>query len=65
MQHKDFICERGFNKLISNFLEIIENSGWHLFYEHKALGFLDVVKELYSNMEGLKEKTFFVKGQWI
>ena len=65
MQHKDFIGERAFSKLISNFLEIIENCRWHLFCEHKALGFVDVVKEFYSNMVGLKEKTFFVRSQWI
>ena len=65
MQHKDFIGERGFSKLISPFLEIIENRVWHLFYEHKAAGFVDVVKEFYSNMVGLKEKTCFIRGQWI
>ena len=27
LQHKDFIGERGFNKLISPFLEIVESQG--------------------------------------
>ena len=44
LQHRDFIGERGFSRLISPFQEIIENRGWHLFCEHKALGFVDVVK---------------------
>ena len=26
---------------------------------------MDVVKEFYSNMVGLREKTCFVRGQWI
>ena len=65
MYHKDFIGERGFSRLISPFLEIIEKKGWHLFCEHKALGFVDVVKEFYSNMVGLKEKIMYARGQWI
>ena len=51
--------------LVSPFQEVIEKKGWHLFYEHKAPGFVDVVKEFYWNMVGLKEKTMYVKGQWI
>ena len=65
LQYKDFIGERGFSKLISPFQEIIEKRGWHLFCEHKAPRFVDVIKEFYSNMVGLKEKTCFVRGQWI
>ena len=61
LQHKDFISERGFSKLISPFLEIIKKKGWHLFCEHKAPGFVDVVKEFYSNMVELKEKTVYVR----
>ena len=56
---------QGFNKLISPFLETIEKKVWHLFCEHKALGFVDVIKECYSNMVGLREKTCYVKGKWI
>ena len=26
---------------------------------------MDVVKEFYSNMVGMKEKTMYVRGQWI
>ena len=62
LQHKDFIGERGFSKLISPFVETIEKRGCHLFCEHKARGFMDVVKEFYSNMVGLKEKTCLVRG---
>ena len=65
MQCKDFISERGFSKLISPLLEMIEKRGWHLFSEHKNPGFADVVKEFYSNMVGLREKTCYVRGKWI
>ena len=50
LQHRDFIGERGFSKWISPFQEIVENRGWLLFCEHKAPGFVDVVKEFYANM---------------
>ena len=36
-----------------------------MFCEHKAPGFVDVVKEFYSNMLGVRDKTSFVKGKWI
>ena len=64
MQYKDFIGERGFNKLISPFLETIEKRGWH-FCEHKGPGFVDVVKQFYLNILGLREKTCYVRGKWI
>ena len=50
LQHRVFIRERGFNKWISSFKEIIKSKGWHLFCQHKAPGFMDVVKEFYANM---------------
>ena len=65
LQHRDFIGERGFSKLISLFQEIVKSKGWHLFCEHKALGFVDVVKEFYTNMVGMKDKTVYVKNKWI
>ena len=65
LQHRDFIGERGFSKLISPFLEIVESKGWHLFCEHKALGFVDVVKEFYANMVGMKDKTIYVRNKWV
>ena len=36
-----------------------------MFYEHKAPGFVDVVKEFYANMVGMKDKTVYVRGRWI
>ena len=65
LQHRNFIRERGFNKWISPFQEMIESKGWHLFCEHKAPGFLYVVKEFYANMMGTKDKTVYVRGRWV
>ena len=36
-----------------------------MFCEHKAPGFVDVVKEFYANMVGMKDKVVYVKGKWI
>ena len=65
LQHKDLIGERCFSKCISLFQELIESKEWHLFYEHKAPGFVDVVKESYANIVGTKDKAVYVKGRWI
>ena len=65
LQHKDFIGEKGFIKKISPFQELIKSKGWHLFCEHKAPGFVDVVKEFYANMVGTKDKAVYVRGRWI
>ena len=65
LQHRDFIGERGFKKWISPFQELIESKGWHLFYEYKTPGFVDVVKEFYANMVGTKDKAVYVKGRWV
>ena len=37
MNEKDFIVERGFNKLISPFSKMIEKRGWHLLCDTKHL----------------------------
>ena len=65
MQDRDFIGKRGFNKLISPFLEIVESKGWNIFCEHKAPDFLDVMKEFNANMVGIKDKIVYVKNKWI
>ena len=68
LQHRDFIGETGFGKLISPFQESIENrgeGGGDLFCEYKAPGFVDVVKEFYANMVEMKDNIVYVKGRWI
>ena len=65
MADKGFINERGFGKLISPFVEIIEKKGSEFFYAHKALGFSALEKELYENMVGMKEDSVYVRGVWV
>ena len=36
-----------------------------MFCEHKALGFVDVFNEFYSNMLGVREQTCYVRVKWI
>ena len=62
---KEFVCERGFGKLISPFSEVTEKRGWGFFYEHKALGFLALAREFYANMVGMKEDSVYVRGVWV
>ena len=59
---KEFVCERGFWKLISPFLEVIEKRGWGFFCEHKAPGFSALAREFYANMVGMKEDSVYVRG---
>ena len=44
---------------------MIEIKGWHLLCEHKAPGFVDVVKEFYLNIMGMKDKTVYIRGKCI
>ena len=57
--------ERGFEKLISPFLEVIEKRGWGFFCEHKAQGFSALAREFYANMVGRKEDSVYVRGVWV
>ena len=65
MPHKGFIGERGFNKLISPFREVIKKRGWNLLSVHKLTGFAVVVREFFANLVGKKEKMCYVRGKWI
>ena len=62
---KEFVCERGFGKLISPFSKVIEKGGWGFFCEHKPPGFSALAKEFYANMVGMKEDLFYVRGVWV
>ena len=62
---EDFIGERGFVKLISHLREMIDKRGWSLSWEHKPAGFTAIVIKFYANMVGKKQKTFYVRGEWI
>ena len=65
LKDRGFIVKRGFNKLISPFIEMLEKRGWKLLGEHKVPGFVALVKEFYANMVGVKGKNVYVRGKWI
>ena len=65
MFDKDFVCERGFGKLISPFYEVITKGGWEFFCDHKAPGFSALPREFYVNMVGMKDDSVFVRGVWV
>ena len=62
---KEFVCERGFGKLISLFSEVIEKRGWGFFCEHKAQRFSALAREFYANMVGMKEESVYERGVWV
>ena len=62
MFDKDFVCERGFGKVISPFSEVITKRGWEFFYERKAPGFSALPWKFYANMLGMKDNSFYVRG---
>ena len=65
LKDRGFIVEKGFNKLISPFIEILEKRGWQLLGERKAPGFVALIKEFYANMVGVKGKKVCARGKWI
>ena len=65
MFDKEFVCERGFGKLISPFSEVIEKRVWEFFCEHKAPEFSALAREFYANMVGMKDDSVYVRGVWV
>ena len=65
MFDKEFVCERGFCKLISPFSEVITKRGWEFFCEHKAPGFSALPREFYANMVGMKDDSILVRAVWV
>ena len=63
---KGFIGERGFGKLISPFVGLIEKRGWGLFCKHKAPGFATLAREFYANMVEMRDDdTAFMRVVWV
>ena len=44
---------------------MIEHKGWSLLCEHHSAGFFVIVTEFYANLVGKKDKSCYVKGEWI
>ena len=56
LKDRGFIVERGFNKLISPFIEMLEKRGWQVLGEHKAPDFVALVKGFYDNGGSRREE---------
>ena len=65
MSDKEFVCERGFGKLISPFSKVMKKRGWEFFCEHKAPRFAALAREFYENMVGMKDDSVYVRGVWV
>ena len=59
------IAEKGFKKLDSSFVEMIEKREWQALGEHKELGCASMVKEFFANMVEEEGKKVYVRGHWI
>ena len=50
LKDRGFIAKRGFKKLISPFVEMLEKREWQALGEHKEPGCAALVKEFFANM---------------
>ena len=65
LKDKGFIDERGFKKLISPFVEMLEKREWQALRENKEPGCAALVKEFFANMVEKEGKRVYVRGHWI
>ena len=65
LKDRGFIAERGFKKLISPFVEMLEKRGWSSLGEHKEPGYAALVKEFFANLEEREGKKVYVRGHWV
>ena len=59
------VVEREFNKLVSPFIEMLEKRGWQILGEHKAPGFVALVKDFFANMVGVEGHNVYFIGEWV
>ena len=59
------VFERGFNKLVSHFIEMLEKREWKILGEHKAPGFVALVKDFFANMVGVEGHNVYFIGEWV
>ena len=65
LKDRGFIVERGFKKVISLFVEMLEKRGWQSLGEHKEPGYAFLVKEFFANMVEKEGKIVYVRGHWV
>ena len=63
LEDRGFIVERGFNKIITHFSEMLEKKEWQSLDEHKAPGCAPWVKEFFASMVEEKGKKVYVRGK--
>ena len=62
LKDRSFISERGFKKVISPFVEMLEKRGWQSLGEHREPGYASLVKEFVANMVEKEGKIVYVRG---
>ena len=65
LKDRGFIVERGFNKLLSPFFEILEKRECQSLGDHKAPGYAAWVKEFFAKMVEEKGKKVYVREKGI
>ena len=65
LKERGFITERGFKKLVSPFIEMLEKREWQALGKHKEPGCAAMVKEFFANMVEEEGKKVNVRGHWI
>ena len=65
LKERGFIDERGFKRLVSPFVEILEKREWQALVEHKEPGCVAMVKEFFANMVEDEGKKVNVRGHCI
>ena len=65
LKERGFIAERGFKKIISPFIEMLEKREWQALGKHKEPGCAAMVKEFFANIVEEEGKKVYVRGHWI
>ena len=65
LKDRGFIAERGFKKVISLFIEMLEKRGWQSLSEHKEPGYASLVREFFVNMVEKEGKKVDDRGHWV
>ena len=65
LKERGFIAERGFKKLFSPFVEMLEKREWQVLGEHKELRCAAMVNEFFANIVEERGKKVYVRGHWI
>ena len=65
LKDRGFTAERGFKKLISPFVEMLEKREWKVLGEHKEPGCAALVREFFANMVEKEGKRVYVREHCI